>query len=182
MAEVLDDRLGHLRRRYVRRDARPKVGIIGARREPVERFDLAEAYAKVERIVRFCISITFYRAVVVSEQTTGGQQIISGLQLLCHACRRPGRNAGHDNNCKQYSPYKHHHIDRAVGALFLHVVPLVAQGLKKLSYTMRKSITKRDVQRDAQIRGSRCAGPANALRAIASGLQRLSATVIFAVM
>jgi hypothetical protein len=30
---------------------------------------------------------------------------------------------------------------------------------------MRKSITKRDVERDAQMRGSPCAGPANAPRA-----------------
>ena len=41
----------------------------------------------------------------------------------------------------------------------------VAQGLKKLSYTMRKSITKRDVERDAQMRASPCAVPVNALRA-----------------
>jgi hypothetical protein len=51
------------------------------------------------------------------------------------------------------------------GAQFLRVTPLVAQGLKKLSHTTRKSITKRDVERDAQMRASSCAVPANALRA-----------------
>jgi hypothetical protein len=63
----------------------------------------------------------------------------------------------------------------AVGALFLRLIPPAAQDLKKLSYTKRKSITKRDVERDAQLRGSRCAGPANALRA---GVAAPLATVI----
>ena len=132
--EVLDDHLGHLGRRYVCRNARPQVGIIDSWREPIERFNLAEADAKVERIVRCCIS-SIYLGVVVSEQTTGGQQIISSLQCLRRECRRPRRDAGHDENRKQHSPCKHHHVARnAVGTLYSRVIPEAMQHLKKIVY------------------------------------------------